>query len=101
MAHAGEESGKLAESLRVVAVQMQRASALSKQIKGALIYPLIVILAMIVIGILMLIYVVPTLSETFSALGSSLPPTTAFLVAASTLLVNHTLLFVATILLFL
>jgi len=37
MVHAGEESGKLAESLRVVAIQMQRASSLTKQIRGSLI----------------------------------------------------------------
>jgi type IV pilus assembly protein PilC len=89
MARAGEESGKLAESLRVVATQMDRASTLTKQIKGAMIYPAFVIAAMIVISILMLVYVVPTLAATFAQLGTALPPTTAFILAASTFLTTH------------
>ncbi len=91
MARAGEESGKLAESLRVVALQMERASNLTKKIRGALIYPSIVITAMVAIGILMLIYVVPTLTQTFQELGTELPPTTEFVIFVSTFLTEHTL----------
>ncbi len=89
MVKAGEESGNLTESLRVAAVQMERASTLEKRIKGALIYPAIVVIAMIVIAILMLIYVVPTLSATFAGLGATLPPTTVAIIAASNFLVHH------------
>lgn len=92
MVRAGEESGKLGESLRVVAVQMDRTNALRKKIRGALMYPGIVITAMIGIGILMLIYVVPTLTATFEELGTDLPPTTKFVIAASDFLATHTLL---------
>src|SRR3989338_2664992 len=62
MARAGEESGTLADSLGVVALQMERAEELSKKIKGAMIYPAIVISAISVVAILMLIYVVPILT---------------------------------------
>ena len=91
MVKAGEESGKLGESLRVVALQMERASALKKKIRGALIYPAIVICAMIVIAILMLIYVVPTLTATFVELHVELPASTKFLIAASNLLQTQTI----------
>ncbi|MBV9349750.1 MAG: type II secretion system F family protein [Patescibacteria group bacterium] len=90
MARAGEESGKLSESLRVVAVQMERASNLTKKVKGALIYPSIVVCAMVVIGVLMLIYVVPTLSQTFAEVHAQLPPTTTFIITASKFLTTHT-----------
>src|SRR6185295_2729089 len=60
-------------------------------IKGALIYPAIVITAMIGIGILMLIYVVPTLAQTFEQLHTELPITTQFIIAASNFLTSHTL----------
>ncbi|MEK9177244.1 MAG: type II secretion system F family protein, partial [Patescibacteria group bacterium] len=83
MVRAGEESGKLAESLRVVAEQMEKASNLTKRIRGALMYPAIVLIAMIGIAILMLIYVVPTLAATFKELGAALPPTTMFVLNAS------------------
>lgn len=83
MVRAGEESGKLAESLRVVAVQMEHANNLKKKIRGALLYPSVVLIAMVGIGVLMLIYVVPTLTQTFEELGSELPPTTQAVIAAS------------------
>lgn len=92
MSHAGEESGKLADSLRSVANQMARASALKKKIRGALMYPTIVLLAMAGIAVLMLIYVVPTLTATFAELGADLPPTTKFVIGASTFLATHTIL---------
>ncbi len=90
MVKAGEESGKMAESLRVVSEQMQRTSNLTKKIRGALIYPAIVIIAMIGIGILMLIYVVPTLTQTFEEAGADLPATTEGIIAVSNFLVNNT-----------
>lgn len=86
MVRAGEESGKLAESLRVVAIQMDRANRLKKKIRGAMLYPSIVLIAMVGIGILMLIYVVPTLTQTFEELGSELPPTTQAVIAVSNFL---------------
>jgi type IV pilus assembly protein PilC len=91
MVRAGEETGGLAQSLSVVGVQMERAHALAKRIKGALIYPAIVVCAMIVIGILMLTFVVPTLSSTFKELNVALPASTRFILAASEFLTHNTL----------
>lgn len=92
MVRAGEESGKLSESLRVVALQMDRANRLKKKIRGALMYPSIVLIAMLGIGVLMLIYVVPTLTQTFDELGAELPPTTLAVIAASNFLSANPLL---------
>ncbi len=91
MVRAGEESGKLSESLRVVAVQMEKANTLKKKIRGAMMYPSIVLAAMVVIGILMLIYVVPTLTQTFNELGGELPPTTKFVISLSQFFSGHPL----------
>lgn len=91
MVRAGEETGGLAQALAVVAVQMERTHALIKRVRGALIYPSIVVTAMVGIGILMLIFVVPTLSATFKELGVALPPTTKFIINASDFLAQHTL----------
>lgn len=92
MVKAGEEAGKLSQSLRVVSTQMDRANRLRKKIRGALMYPSIVLIAMVGIGILMLIYVVPTLTQTFEELGTDLPATTQGVIAVSNFLSTHTLL---------
>jgi len=70
MVKAGEESGKLSEALSMISRQMNRTYQLKRKVRGALIYPAIIVVAMIGIGILMLVYVVPTLSETFEELGA-------------------------------
>ncbi len=97
MVKAGEESGSLAKSLHVVATQMERAYQLSRKVRGALIYPAIIVTAMVVIGILMMIYVVPTLSSTFKELGMELPTSTTVIITVSDFLVANT--FVALLLL--
>ncbi len=92
MARSGEESGSLADSLTVVALQMERSEELIRKIKGAMIYPVIVIIAVFVVGILMLIYVVPTLTSTFTQLGVQVPLATRMIVALSDFMVNHLLI---------
>jgi len=83
MARAGEESGSLAESFSVVSLQMERADNLIRKIRGAMIYPAIVIVAIIIVAVLMLIYVVPTLTATFTSLGVKVPLSTRIIVAIS------------------
>lgn len=92
MVHAGEESGGLADSLLVIGNQLEKSYQLRKKIKGALIYPTVVISTLIVIGILMFIYVVPTLAATFKELNTELPTSTKFIMWLSDFLSNHLLL---------
>lgn len=89
MVNAGEESGKLVESLRVVGSQMESAYTLKKKIKGALIYPIIIIIVLIVVGTLMMIYIVPTLASTFEELGADLPASTRAIIGFSNFLQNN------------
>jgi len=90
MVRAGEESGGLSEALRILSIQMERASSLKKKIKGAMIYPVIVLSVMVIIGVLMMIYVMPSITGTFKNLGAALPPTTRFLIAASDFMAANT-----------
>lgn len=92
MTKAGEESGTLADALKVVARQMDRAFTLQKKIKGAMIYPCIILFAIVVIGILMMIYVVPTLAATFKDLNAKLPQATQTVIAISDFMSSHVFL---------
>jgi type IV pilus assembly protein PilC len=94
MTKAGEESGKLAQSLQVVARQMERSEALTKKIKGAMIYPSIILVAIVIIGILMLVFVVPTLASTFASFGSELPLATRIIIAMSDFVVKNVIVVV-------
>ncbi len=92
MVRAGEESGGMSETLQILSLQMERSSSLKKKIKGAMIYPAIVLTIMVGIGILMMLYVMPSITGTFKSLGSELPATTKALIAASDFLNAHTIL---------
>lgn len=92
MVKAGEESGSMADALRILSVQMERASQLRKKIKGAMIYPAIVLTVMVIIGIVMMIYVMPSITSTFKSLGSDLPATTQALITTSEFMNEHTAL---------
>ncbi len=98
MVRAGEESGSLDKSLAVVALQMERSEELIRKVKGAMIYPAIVITVVVVVGILMLIYVVPTLTSTFTQLGVQVPLATRIIVMLSDFLVAHVTLVLSALL---
>ena len=91
MTRAGEEGGQLPQSLVVVAEQMERMYVLKKKIRGAMLYPIIIVLAIIGIGIFMMINVVPTLAQTFAEMNAELPGSTRAIIAVSDFLVQYTL----------
>ncbi len=92
MVRAGEESGSLAPALETISLQLERASNLRKKIKGAMIYPAIVITVMAIIGILMMVYVMPTITATFLKMNVDLPLSTRILIGTSSFFTNHGLL---------
>ena len=92
MTKAGEESGKISETLQIVAKQMDTSYTLTKKVKGAMIYPSIILIAIFIIAILMLIFVVPTLSATFASLGVKLPLATRIIVSMSNFAKNQSLI---------
>lgn len=91
MIKAGEESGNVSGALAIVSNQMEKTYLLAKKVRGALIYPSVIITVMIVLAILLLIFMVPTLTATFEGLGVELPLPTRVLIAASDFLIANTL----------
>ncbi len=92
MVRAGEASGTVAGSLGMVASQMESTYLLKKKVRGAMIYPTVIICLIIVVAILMLVYVVPTLSSVFKDIGSELPFSTRMIIGTSDFLKNHWLI---------
>jgi type IV pilus assembly protein PilC len=63
-------------------------------------YPSIILIAMIIIAILMMIYIVPTLTATFKETGGELPSSTKFVIWLSDSIKNNILLFILLLLSF-
>lgn len=91
MVSAGEESGKLPQALQVVADQLTKSYDLRRKVRGAMIYPAIIIIVIITIGILMMIFLVPNLTAIFKEMEAELPLSTRIVIAVSNLLSQHPL----------
>ncbi len=83
MVKAGEVGGMLETVLARLATFMEKRMALIRKVRGAMVYPIFVILAATGIVTFLLIRVVPIFAEIFEEFGSGLPAPTQFLVDAS------------------
>lgn len=92
MIKVGETSGNLDKVLNNLAEQMGKDHDLISRIRGAMIYPAVIIITMLGIGILMMIMVVPKLSEVFEELNVDLPLSTQVIIGISNFLQNHLIL---------
>lgn len=92
MIRAGEESGNLAGALADIGINLEKSHALTRKIRGAMIYPGVILSAMVVIGVLMFAFVVPTLAGTFKELGVVLPLSTRLLIFFGNFFSNNLIL---------
>jgi len=70
---AGERSGALDEVLSRYVTYMRRSVALRRKIRGALAYPLFLLLASLSMVVFLIVYVVPKMSDLFTGFGGKLP----------------------------
>lgn len=85
----GEESGNLETNLEFLGESMAKTYAFRKKIQGALLYPIIVVLAAVVSGAVMAFYVLPKLVELFNSLDVKLPLSTKILLWIGTTLRDY------------
>jgi len=86
MVEAGEAAGVLDQVLDRVAYQIEKETQIKRRVKGAMIYPLVVIsfATLVLVGLLM--FIVPIFVNIFKGLGGSLPTLTQYVMNASNLL---------------
>ncbi len=89
MVRVGETSGSLEETLKMLAYQMEKEYELKSKVRSAMIYPIIIVIAMFGIGLLMMVVVVPKLTLIFREMNTDLPFTTKMLISLSDLLSQH------------
>ncbi|EIJ34343.1 type II secretion system F family protein [Thiothrix nivea] len=80
---AGEQAGTLETMLEKVATYKEKSEALKAKIKKALMYPVIVIVAAVVVSAILLIWVIPQFKEVFSSFGADLPAFTLMVINLS------------------
>jgi type IV pilus assembly protein PilC len=83
---AGEQAGVLDEVMNKLADNLEKENEFSSKVKGAMIYPVIVIIGMGVVVVIMMIFVIPKLIGLYSDMGSQMPASTLALMAMSNFL---------------
>jgi len=83
LVRSGEASGKLDEILLKLAENLEKEREFKSKIKGALIYPIIIIIAMLGVMFIMITFVLPRLLSLYKDFNIDLPETTKFLIFIS------------------
>jgi type IV pilus assembly protein PilC len=86
MVEAGEAAGVLDQVLDRVALQIEKETQIKRRVKGAMLYPIMVLSFATLVLIGMLLFLVPVFEKIFKDLGGDLPTLTKLVVAASDLL---------------
>ncbi len=88
MVEAGEAAGILDQVLDRVAFQIEKETQIKRRVKGAMIYPTMVMIFATLVLIGMLMFLVPVFVDIFDQLGGELPTLTQWVVNASNILRN-------------
>lgn len=84
----GEVGGVMDKVLLRLADNLEKQQEFSGRVKGALIYPSIIIAGMVVVGFIMMIFVIPRLTTLYSQFNATLPLPTLILIGVSNFFVN-------------
>lgn len=88
LVRSGELSGTMDESLTYLANQLEKDYDLRSKLVGALIYPAVIVVALVIVGFLMFIYVLPPLISVLQAASVDLPFTTRILIATTNIILR-------------
>jgi MSHA biogenesis protein MshG len=89
MVRVGEDTGRLDESLQRLHAQLEFEKYMKQKIKGALRYPLFVVVAVAVAIAIMTLFVIPVFAKIYEKFHADLPPLTVLLVETSNFTVQY------------
>lgn len=92
MIRVGEKGGSLEKVLNILAQYLKKEHEFRSKVRGAMVYPSVIVIALIGIGTLMMVTVVPKITAVFKELNTPLPFTTRIVIAISDFLTNYFLL---------
>ena len=90
----GETSGKLDEVLDYLANEMEKSYDMASKVKGAMIYPIFILTALVGVAIVLMVYVIPNLTSVLTESGGELPFATKAVIAVSNFLTKYLLFLV-------
>ncbi len=91
---AGEVGGILDTILSRLAAYIEKAMKLTKQVKGAMVYPITIMsIAVVVVGVI-LVFVIPTFAKMFKDFGGELPAPTKIVIALSAFIQRYILVMI-------
>jgi len=89
MVAAGEAGGILDTILMRLATFLEKSDALIRKVKGAMVYPGVIMSVAAIAVAVLLIFVIPTFQKMFASVGLELPLPTRIVIGASDLLINY------------
>ncbi len=92
MIESGELSGKLEITLKELNVQLKRSHVLFLKVRNALAYPTIILVAMLLVGTGMMVFVIPKIVDLYSGSSQQLPLVTRMIITISNFVVNNGLI---------
>lgn len=88
MVRAGESAGVLDQVLKKLADALDKQREFKSKTKGAMVYPMIIIVGIVIIAAIMMIFVVPKLTAMYKDFGAELPLPTKILMGVSEFVVK-------------
>lgn len=85
----GEVGGVMDTVLLRLADNMEKQEEFAGKVKGALIYPAIIVIGMVIVGLVMMIFVIPRLTSLYSEFNATLPLPTRILIGISAFVTNY------------
>ncbi|MFA6504050.1 MAG: type II secretion system F family protein [Patescibacteria group bacterium] len=89
MVRSGETTGQLAEVLNYLADQQEKDYEMMSKLRGAMIYPAVILSSMTIAGFVMMVYVVPKMTEVLTESNVELPLSTKILIGTSSVMSNY------------